>query len=86
MLIVLEGPMPERTYKRGMKNVTFKKGEPVEVEDEFGAELLGENKNGLTVAEAAPYCVPVFREVSTAAKGGAGKKARASGGGEEVNG
>jgi len=82
MLIVLEGPMPERTYSRGMARVTFKKGEPAEVDEDFGRELLSENPNKLTVEEAAPHCVPVFRQV---AKGKSSTRAAAPDG-EEVKG
>lgn len=59
------GPAKEITFRRGPRDVTFTAGAPpVEVDDDFAAELVGKNPDGLDLEAAAVYCIPVFELVS----------------------
>lgn len=64
MRLLYEGPAPTRTFHRGREAFTVSIGETYEVDDDFGAELLAMNPDGMTADEAAPYCIPVFRDLS----------------------
>jgi hypothetical protein len=76
--VVFDGPGESRTYVRGAQKVTFEVGKPQEVEGDFAAELLGQNPDGLTLEQAEPYGIPVFREVK---RGGGGLRSTVAAGG-----
>ena len=81
-LIYEGGGGPKRSYARGRATVTFEVGQSYTIEDDaFADELLSQNPDGLTVEQAEPYGIPVFREVS-----GRGPAAITGKGGEEVGG
>ncbi len=63
--IVYEGPAEEIAFRIGARQVTFTRGEAIEVADELAEELLALNPENVTIEEAlrgGASSAQIFRE------------------------